>query len=117
MSASLLSAAQTVAGRVVDGDGRPLAYSNVVALSLPDSAFVSGVMTGDDGSFKFDAGGRGRLLRFSSVGYKTVYADAASDVGTIVLTPETQMLGEVGKAHGAKLEIVSYYVYQAGVNG
>ena len=95
MSASLLSAAQTVAGRVVDGDGRPLAYSNVVALSLPDSAFVSGVMTGDDGSFKFDAGGRGRLLRFSSVGYKTVYADAASDVGTIVLTPETQMLGEV----------------------
>ena len=29
----------------------------------------------------------------------------------------TQMLGEVGKAHGAKLEIVSYFVYQAGVNG
>ncbi len=28
-----------------------------------------------------------------------------------------QMLGEVGKAHGAKLDIVSYYVYQAGVNG
>ena len=28
-----------------------------------------------------------------------------------------QMLGEVGKAHGAKLEIVSYFVYQAGVNG
>ena len=29
----------------------------------------------------------------------------------------TQMLGEVGKAHGAKLDIVSYFVYQAGVNG
>ena len=29
----------------------------------------------------------------------------------------TQMLGEVGKAHGAKFEIVSYFVYQAGVNG
>ena len=28
-----------------------------------------------------------------------------------------QMLGDVGKAHGAKLDIVSYYIYQAGVNG
>ena len=28
----------------------------------------------------------------------------------------SQMLAETGKAHGAKLDIVSYFVYQAGVN-
>lgn len=62
--------AQTVTGRVVDGGGRPLAYANVVAMSLPDSAFVAGVMTADDGSFTLDLKDTGRLLRFSSVGIR-----------------------------------------------
>ena len=87
--------AQTVTGRVVDGDGQPLPYANVVAMSLPDSAFVSGVMTGDDGSFTLDAKGAGRLLRFSSVGYMTVYADSKGDVGTVRLDALAQVLGEV----------------------
>ena len=89
------AAAQTVTGRVVDGDGRPLPYTNVVALSLPDSAFVSGVTTRDDGTFTFDAKGAGCLLRFSSVGYKTVFADVRPDVGTVRLDALTQVLGEV----------------------
>ena len=87
--------AQTVTGRVVDGGGRPLAYANVVAMSLPDSAFVVGVMTADDGSFTLDLKDTGRLLRFSSVGYKTVYADGKADVGTVRLEALTQVLGEV----------------------
>ena len=88
-------AAQTVTGRVVDGGGQPLPYSNVVALSLPDSAFVSGVMTADDGSFTLDTKGAGRLLRFSSLGYKTVYADRCDDMGTVRLEAVSQVLGEV----------------------
>ena len=87
--------AQTVTGRVVDGGGRPLAYANVVAMSLPDSAFVAGVMTADDGSFTLDLKDTGRLLRFSSVGYKTVYADPVADVGTVHLEALAQVLGEV----------------------
>lgn len=87
--------AQTVTGRVVDGGGRPLAYANVVAMSLPDSAFVAGVMTADDGSFTLDLKDTGRLLRFSSVGYKTVYADPVADVGTVRLEALAQVLGEV----------------------
>ena len=87
--------AQTVTGRVVDGGGRPLAYANVVAMSLPDSAFVAGVMTADDGSFTLDLKNTGRLLRFSSVGYKTVYADPVADVGTVRLEALAQVLGEV----------------------
>ena len=87
--------AQTVTGRVVDDGGRPLPYSNVVALSLPDSAFVAGVMTAPDGTFTLDAKGAGRLLRFTSVGYKTVFADVKTNVGTVRLDPLTHVLGEV----------------------
>ena len=90
-----LAAAQTVMGRVVDEGGQPLPYSNVVALSLPDSAFVSGVMTQDDGTFTLDTKGKGRLLRFSSLGYKTVYADRKEDMGMVRLDAVTQVLGEV----------------------
>ena len=93
--AAQLAAAQTVTGRVVDGGGQPLPYSNVVALSLPDSAFVSGVMTADDGTFTLDTKGEGRLLRFSSLGYKTVYADRRGDIGTVRLEAVSQVLGEV----------------------
>lgn len=88
-------AAQVVTGRVVDGGGQPLPYSNVVALSLPDSAFVSGVMTAGDGTFTLDTKGEGRLLRFSSLGYKTVYADRKEDMGTVRLEAVSQVLGEI----------------------
>lgn len=88
-------AAQKVTGRVVDADGQPLPYTNVVAMSLPDSAFVSGVMTGEDGAFTLDAKDEGRLLRFSSLGYKTVFADVKANVGTVRLDALTQVLGEV----------------------
>lgn len=88
-------AAQTVTGRVVDDKGQPLPFSNVVALSLPDSSFVTGVMTRDDGSFTLEAPAEGRLLRFSLVGYKTVYADRSDNLGTVTMTPAEQILGEV----------------------
>lgn len=88
-------AAQRVTGRVVDEGGQPLPYTNVVALSLPDSAFVAGVMTHDDGTFTLDTKGAGRLLRFSSLGYKTLYADRKADMGTVTLAAVTQVLGEV----------------------
>ena len=89
------AAAQTVTGRVVGDDGRPLPYTNVVALSLPDSAFVDGVMTRDDGTFTLDTKGEGRLLRFSSLGYKTLYADRRSDMGTVSMASVAQVLGEI----------------------
>ena len=89
------AAAQTVTGRVVGDGGRPLPYTNVVALSLPDSAFVAGVMTRDDGTFTLDTKGEGRLIRFSSLGYKTLYADRRSDMGTVSMASVAQVLGEV----------------------
>jgi hypothetical protein len=43
--------AQTVSGKLIDENSQPLPYANVVLLSLPDSAFVSGTISGEDGSF------------------------------------------------------------------
>lgn len=87
--------AQNVKGKITDYNGEPVSYANVVALSLPDSAFVSGTVTAADGTFVFDAGGTGKLLRVSSVGYKTLYADLKEDMGSMRLVPETTMLNEV----------------------
>lgn len=87
--------AQNVKGKIADGDGGPVPYANVVVLSLPDSAFVSGAVTAADGTFVLDAGARGKLLRVSSVGYKTLYAGLKEDMGSIRLMPETTMLNEI----------------------
>ena len=47
--------AQTVSGKLVDEKNEPMPYANVVLLSLPDSAFVSGTISGDDGTFSLSA--------------------------------------------------------------
>ncbi len=39
-------------GRVIDEKGEPMPFVNVVLLSLPDSTFVKGGMTDDQGIFK-----------------------------------------------------------------
>ena len=97
LSAFVLSEAQTLTGKLTDENGGPLAYANVVLLSLPDSAFVTGTVSGEDGAFSLQADGRGRLLRVSSIGYATLYRECGegTSVGTLRLAPDAQMLGEV----------------------
>ena len=38
--------AQTVSGKLIDENSQPLPYANVVLLSLPDSTFVTGTISG-----------------------------------------------------------------------
>ena len=95
MLMTLTVAGQNVSGQVVDARGEGIPYINVVALSLPDSAYVTGVMTDSIGRFGFDVPPEGRLLRVSGVGYKTVYADRKENEGCIFLQEDTRMLGEV----------------------
>ena len=42
---------QDFGGRVIDEKGEPMPFVNVVLLSLPDSAFVQGAMTDEQGVF------------------------------------------------------------------
>ena len=54
MMMTMMSSAKTQdwGGRVIDEKGEPMPFVNVVLLSLPDSAFVQGAMTDEQGVFK-----------------------------------------------------------------
>ena len=88
--------AQSLTGKLIDENHQPLPYANIVLLSLPDSAFVAGVVSGDDGTFTLNAACRNRLIRISSIGYTTIYKECTGqDLGILQLQPDAQMLGEV----------------------
>ncbi|MBO4825905.1 MAG: outer membrane beta-barrel protein [Prevotella sp.] len=93
---TLLGFAKThdVGGRVIDEKGEPMPYVNVVLLSLPDSAFVQGAMTDEQGMFRIVTDKNEGLLKVSSVGYETIYMTAADGL-TIQMKEDTQVIGEV----------------------
>ena len=60
-------------GKLLDENSQPLPYANVVLLSLPDSAFVTGTVSDEGGSFSLQAEEGNHLVKISSIGYATVY--------------------------------------------
>ena len=44
-----LQAQVTVTGKVIDEQQQPVPYANIVLLSLPDSAFVAGSISNEEG--------------------------------------------------------------------
>ena len=95
LCASLPAAAQTLSGRLTDEQNQPLPYANVALLSLPDSTFVAGAITDEQGRFTLMSDMQSGLVRISSVGYATVYKEARADMGVIVMQPDARMLQEV----------------------
>ena len=88
--------AQTFTGKVTDEKSQPLPYANVVLLSLPDSAFVTGTVSDESGAFTLRSEKPNLLLRVSSIGYATIYNKVGKpDLGIIQLLPDAQLLGEV----------------------
>ena len=87
---------QDITGKIVDEQNVPLSYVNVVLLSLPDSAFVSGTISGENGEFsvsKHTEKGDSHCLKISSIGYRTLILDLQKDkAGTIILKEESTML-------------------------
>ena len=81
-------------GRVIDEKGEPMPYVNVVLLSLPDSAFVQGAMTDEQGVFKIVTDISEGLFKVTSVGYQTLYINVGNDL-TIQMKEDTQLLSEV----------------------
>ena len=88
--------AQDVKGKIVDEKGQPLAFANVVLLNRQDSAFVKGVVSGEDGHFAIDSPCNNGIIKVTSVGYKTVWKDCAGEnAGVIKMMADSKMLGEV----------------------
>lgn len=92
----LCLSAQRVSGKLIDENSQPLPYANVVLLSLPDSAFVSGTVSGEDGIFTLEATSQNQIVKISSIGYKTVYKPTVpANIGIVQLASDAQLLGEV----------------------
>ena len=89
--------AQTVSGRLVDEESRPMAFANVVILSPEDSSYIAGTVSREDGTFSLNnSSGQERLLRVSSVGYVTIYKRCSGgDIGVIGMRTDENVLGEV----------------------
>ena len=52
--AVLCAKAQNITGHVVDETDAPIPYATVVAMHLPDSTFLGGVTTDNDGRFTLE---------------------------------------------------------------
>ena len=96
MTMTMMSFAKTpdLGGRVVDENGNPMPFVNVVLLSLPDSAFVQGAITDEKGNFRIATALNSGLLKISSIGYETLYIKP-SDGLTIQMKEDAQILSEV----------------------
>lgn len=92
-----------VQGTVMNEKKSPIEYANIVWLSLPDSTFIQGTVSGVDGTFTLEYPGKEKgLLRVSCIGYATLYlpADAGKPIsGELLLSDDTQMMQEV-MVHG-----------------
>ena len=93
---TIVSMAKTpdVGGTVVDEKGEAMPFVNVVMLSLPDSAFVQGAMTDEQGHFQIVTPKNGALLKVSCIGYQTQYLNAVEGL-TIKMKEDALLLGEV----------------------
>ena len=92
MTASAMK--QDLSGKVVDEKGAPLPFANVVLLSLPDSAFVQGAVTDEDGIFNIVTDKNNGLFKVTCMGYQTLYVEATPGL-TIQMKEDAQLLNEV----------------------
>lgn len=112
MTANAQSGKGNFAGRVVDRDTKQaVGYAAVRLLTLPDSVFVAGVATTDDGKFKIPVvwpKDKKLLLEISFIGYTTFskpipssFRGTSQNLGDIALFSDGFLLSEtvvVGKA-------------------
>lgn len=87
---------QDIKGKIVDEKGEPLAFANVVLLNRQDSAFVKGVVSGEDGHFAIDSACNNGIIKVTSVGYKTAWKNCTGEnAGVIKMVANSKVLGEV----------------------
>lgn len=91
VDASILqqSAKITTQGTVVDAQGEPL-----IGVSILEVGTTNGTITDIDGKFTLQVTS-GATLELSYIGYKTQQLKAVSDLGTILMSDDTEVLQEV----------------------
>lgn len=92
---SPMVAQSSYCGKVVDNDGKNIAYANIVLMKALDSTYVTGTTSGVDGEFKIDSSAKG-FLKISAIGYETTTVEVTKDTYTCIeLKKESILLKEV----------------------
>lgn len=85
-----------LSGKVIDANGEPLPYVNVVLFSLPDTTFIQGAVTDEQGLFHIVTDKNEGILRLTSIGYETIYLPVKTTTGiSIQMNEDARLLGEV----------------------
>ena len=106
----------TVRGKVIDKDsGEPVVQATIQMLSLPDSTYVNGAATLDDGTFELPKVSAGNyVMKISFIGYKNIFEQLTLasnrtnvDVGTKKLELDAIALREaVVTAMASQVQVV-----------
>ena len=62
LTSSICANAQSIDVKVMENDSIPVPYATVSLLQASDSAYVAGVIGGEDGSFSFDTNSSGKIV-------------------------------------------------------
>lgn len=88
--------AQSLTGKIMDENNQPVAYANVVLLSLPDSTFLQGTISDEQGSFSLPAtDSNSKVIQISCIGYKKLSRPCTNGaLGTLSLPGDAVILNE-----------------------
>ncbi len=89
--------AQKIQGYLRDQEDKPVSFANVILYGLPDSVFLTGSISDDNGHFEI-ARAENRVegyIRVSCIGYETITLTARSNIGVITLKRAVASIGEI----------------------
>lgn len=96
----MASGQEIVKGKVVEENGQPLPYANVILLAEKDSSVITGGVTDGNGDFTLE-GRTGVILKVAMIGYRDeVMKCDRSDMGTIRMFPDEILLGAASVSAG-----------------
>ena len=83
-------------GHIVDTKGQPLAFANVSLLNPTDSAFITGGVSNENGSFTVPCDAHTVLARISYMGFRTIYRLCTKpEIGKVVMRADSKVLEEL----------------------
>ena len=93
-TATTVSYAQSISGKVIDKSGNPI-YAATVILQKNDSTFIEAVITDENGSFSFTNMINPYRIVVQHLAFKPVSCDNKSPLNPIVLEDKLNELSEV----------------------
>ena len=88
-------AQQNITGQVVDKESKVGIYQATLQLLLPDSSFVKGALTDEDGNFDLQVDSVGKyILKITSVGYKMITKNVTITEGNTLALGQMDMSGD-----------------------